>query len=441
VSTLDLGAIIERMKQLAIQLRPLKALIPYARNARTHSAKQIDEIAQSVRRFGWTNPILLDGDSGVLAGHGRILAAEKLGLVEVPCVDIGHLSASEKRAYVIADNKLAENAGWNDDVLRLELGDLKADGFDLSELGFSDIDLGRLFERDESAGLTDPDAVPEPEATPTSRRGDLWLLGEHRLLCGDSTDQADVERVMNGERAVLFATDPPYLVDYTGMNHPSKIETKAKNKDWRDKYGKTWDESKQGVDLYENFIRVAIAAAITPNAAWYCWHAAKRQAMVEGCWEKFGVLMHQQIIWNKNKPVLTYSHYMWKHEPCFYGWLRGNEPAKVSGDYPVSVWDVDVPSIFEKTDHPTSKPVELFAIPMRQHSKPGEVCYEPFAGSGSQYIAGEMTKSRVYGLEISETFCDVIVRRWEQFTGQRALLDGDGRSFAAIQEERTRRAA
>ena len=217
---------------------------------------------------------------------------------------------------------------------------------------------------------------------PVSRPGDLWLLGDHRLLCGDSTKADDVIRVMHNQKAILFASDPPYLVDYDGTNHPSKQGDPDKNKDWGNSYGITWDDSSQGPELYEGFIKAAIEHAILPNAAWYCWHASRRQAMVEGVWEKFGAFVHQQIVWAKDRGILTRSYYLWQHEPCFFGWLKGNKPPRVSDDYPSTVWTLPTVKVGEKTEHPTSKPIEVFAIPMRQHTKPGEVCFEPFSGSG-----------------------------------------------------------
>ena len=196
---------------------------------------------------------------------------------------------------------------------------------------------------------------------------------------------------MHNQKAILFASDPPYLVDYDGTNHPSKQGWPDKNKDWSDSYAITWDDASQGPELYEEFIRQAIEHAILPNAAWYCWHASRRQAMVENVWEKYGAFVHQQIVWAKDRGILTRSYYLWQHEPCFFGWLKGNKPPRVSDDYPSTVRTLPTVKVGEKTEHPTSKPVEVFAIPMRQHTRPGEIRYEPFSGSGSQIIAGETT--------------------------------------------------
>jgi hypothetical protein len=206
--------------------------------------------------------------------------------------------------------------------------------------------------------------------------------------------------------------------------------------DWSESYGVTWDDSSQGPELYEGFIRTALEHAILPNAAWYCWHASRRQAMVESVWEKFGAFVHQQIVWAKDRGILTRSYYLWQHEPCFFGWLKGNKPPRVSGDYPSTIWNIPTVKVGEKTDHPTSKPVEVFAIPMRQHARPGQTCYEPFSGSGSQIIAGEMIGRRVFAIEISPQYVDVAVKRWQGATGQSAVLDDDGRTFDQLAAKR-----
>lgn len=412
-----------------VERRDVASLVPYARNARTHSPAQVAAIAASIREWGWTVPVLVDEAGGIIAGHGRILAAQKLGITEVPVMVANGWTEAQKRAYVIADNKLALNAGWDDELLKLELGDLRELDFDLSLTGFSDEELAELaLEEDE--GGADPIVVPEPPRNPVSRPGDLWLLGDHRLLCGDSTNTDDVRRLMNGERAVLFATDPPYLVDYDGSNHPTR------NKDWSPSYGVTWDDASQGAELYDGFIAAAIAEAITEDAAWYCWHASRRQAMLEACWERAGAFVHQQIIWAKDRGVLTRSEYLWKHEPCFFGWMKGKRPPRVSDERLGSTWEI--PSLYgeDRPDHPTPKPLDCFGIPMRQHVVRGGLCYEPFCGSGTQIMAGEENDRRVFAMEISPAYVDVAIERWQAATGRDAALDGDGITFAQAREDR-----
>ena len=419
----------------AIETWPLDRLKPYAQNAKTPGEDQVAKIAASMAEFGWTVPVLVAEDGEVIAGHGRILAAAQLGLTEAPVIVLGHLTEAQRRAYRIADNKLTEMGGWDEALLSAELQDLLAEEFDLSLVGIADGELDRLLAEtgadDGSAGGGQPPVVvPEPPRNPASRPGDLWRLGDHRLLCGDSTNAEDVRRLMNGERAVLFATDPPYLVDYDGSNHPTR------NKDWSTSYGTTWDDSSQGAELYDGFISAAVAEAITEDAAWYCWHASRRQAMLEACWEKAGAFVHQQIIWVKDRGVLTRSHYLWKHEPCFMGWIKGKRPPKVADETLPSTWEMPSFAKDERPDHPTPKPLDAFGIPMRQHVERGGLCYEPFSGSGSQIIAGEANGRCVYAMEISPAYVDVAVERWQAETGRDAILDGDGKTFAQIKTER-----
>ncbi len=341
------------------------------------------------------------------------------------------------------DNRSHQNASWDDELLKLELADLKLDEFDLALTGFEDDELARLLAEAPVEGLVDEDEVPEPPATPVTRRGDLWILGDHRLLCGDSTAPDDVTRLMNGKRAALFATDPPYLVDYDGTNHPTKKSASARakkiaNKDWPEEYieQKHWDDSSQGPQFYEAFMQVAIDCAIKEDAAWYCWHASRRQAMLEACWSKFDVLHHQQIIWVKDRGVLTRSHYLWKHEPCFMGWRRPNRLPKVAEETLPSTWALPSFAKDDRPDHPTPKPIDAFGIPMRQHVARGGLCYEPFSGSGSQIMAGEANGRRVFAMEISPAYVDVAVERWQAETGRDAILDGDGRTFGQVRTER-----
>ena len=421
-----------------IEMWPLAKLQPYAKNAKAHGADQVAKIAASMAEFGWTVPCLVADDGELIAGHGRVLAATQLGLAEAPVIVLGHLTEAQRRAYRIADNKLTELGTWDEALLSAELNELLADDFDLSLVGFSDGELDKLLafvpdgdgEEGGAGGSVPPVTIPEPPRNPASRTGDLWILGDHRLLCGDSTSHADVRRLMNGERAILFATDPPYLVDYDGSNHPTR------NKDWSASYGTTWDDSSQGAELYDGFIATAVAEAIAGDAAWYCWHASRRQAMLEACWEKAGAFVHQQIIWVKDRGVLTRSHYLWRHEPCFMGWRRPNRPPKVAEETLPSTWALPSFAKDERPDHPTPKPLDAFGIPMRQHVARGGLCYEPFSGSGSQIMAGEANGRRVFAMEISPAYVDVAIERWQADTGREAILDGDGRTFAQVKAER-----
>ena len=414
---------------------PLSRLQPYARNAKTHSPEQVARIAASMAEFGWTQPVLVADDGELIAGHGRVLAATELGLTDAPVIVLPHLTEAQRRAYRIADNKLTELGGWDEAMLAAELKQLAADEYDLGLTGFDDGEIDKLLRSIEGEGGGDEGGrptivIPEPPRNPASRTGDLWILGDHRLLCGDATCPDDVRRLMNGERAILFATDPPYLVDYDGSNHPTR------NKDWSASYGTTWDDSSQGAELYDGFIRAAVAEAIEPNAAWYCWHASRRQAMLEECWVRAGAFVHQQIIWVKDRGVLTRSHYLWKHEPCFMGWVRPNRPPKVADETLSSTWEMPSFHRDDRPDHPTPKPLDAFGVPMRQHVARGGLCYEPFCGSGSQIIAGEHNGRRVNAMEISPAYVDVGVLRWQAETGRDAVLDGDGRTFDDVRDER-----
>jgi len=404
---------------MKIELKAIDAIQPYENNPRKNDGA-VEAVAKSLREFGWKQPIVVDEQGIVIVGHTRLRAAQQLGMTEVPVHVATDLTPAQAKAFRLADNRTAAIAEWDYQLLPIELAELKGLGVDLGLLGFDDAELDRLLKTPVGDALTDPNEVPEPPKAAVTKPGDLWLLGEHRLLCGDSTSPDDVRRLMNGERAILFSTDPPYLVGYDGNNHPHKWNEANKNKDWSDTYSVTWDDADANPELFDKFVAVAVAEAIDPHAAWYCWHASRRQAMLESVWEKHGAFVHQQIIWNKDRPILTRSWYMWQHEPCFMGWIKGNKPPRIADDSPRSVWNLDTIAPGTQTDHPTSKPVELFAIPMRQHTQPGEVCYEPFSGSGSQLIAAQQEGRRCFAMEISPIYCDVAVARWEAYTGQKA---------------------
>jgi len=424
-----------------IELWPLDRLLPYAANAREHSEEQINQIAASIIEFGFTNAILVDSADGIIAGHCRLAAARKVGLKEVPVVVLDHLSDAQRRAYILADNKLAEQGSWDEAALAAELQRLQEEVFDMGLIGFSDEELTALdVAVEEMSNIQleeDEESIPEPPPNPVTQPGDLWILGEHRLLCGDSTKAEDVIRLMKGERAILFSTDPPYLVDYDGTNHPQGRDGKKGGKDWSDSYGKTWDDSSQGPELYEGFIQMAKEHAIESHAAWYCWHASKRQGMVESVWEKMGAFVHQQIIWRKSNTILSRTHYLWKHEPCFFGWIKGNRPLRLEDAEPTpTVWDMDTLMGEDRPEHPTPKPLDAFGIPMRQHVPRGGLCFEPFSGSGSQIMAGEENGRRVYAMKISPTYCDVAVQRFIKGTGKPVVLEGAGETFEKIAKMR-----
>ncbi len=404
-------------------------LIPYARNSRTHSDAQVAKIAASIREFGFLNPIIVDGANGIVAGHGRVMAAQKLGLSVVPVIEAGHLTEAQKRAYVLADNRLALDAGWDLEMLRVELTDLKAMDFDLSLTGFEIGEIGKLM-LDPNGGLTDPDDIPPPPAEPVSVLGDVWQLGRHRIACGSSTDADTVAAVLAGVKPHLMVTDPPYGVEYdaqwrtdAGVNKRGQnVATgKVSNDDQAD-----WRE----------------AWALFPGDVAYVWHGALHAALVAESLASAGFAVRSQIIWAKQSLVIGRGHYHWQHEPCWYV-VRKNGTGHWSGDRKQStLWQIANMHRTQgnvddgKTVHSTQKPVECMKRPIENNSSPGQAVYEPFSGSGTTIIAGEMTGRAVHAIELNPAYVDVAVKRWQDFTGLIATLEGDGRTFAEIQAER-----
>ena len=406
----------------AIAQRAVEALVPYARNARTHSADQVARIAGSIREFGFCNPVLVDGANGIIAGHGRVLAARQLGLVHVPVIELAHLSEAQKRAYILADNRLAEQAGWDQDLLSLELGELAELGIDLGGLGFDGAELDALLNH----GAADPreEATPEVPADPVSRAGDLWRLGRHRLICGDATDPATVERLLDGVAPHLMVTDPPYGVSYdpAWRNDAGHAKTRRTGRvlnddraDWRD------------------------AWALFPGAVAYVWHGALHAGTVAGSLTACGFAIRAQIVWAKERLVLSRGHYHWQHEPCWYA-VRGK--GHWSGDRKQStLWPIPNRDQDAETRHGTQKPVEVMRRPILNNSSPGQAVYEPFSGSGTTLIAAETTGRSCLAVELDPRYVDVAVTRWQAFTGEAAVLEEDGRSFADIAAERRAGAA
>lgn len=420
------AAMVETMEQeeaaiaaglgLAIEHRPVEALIPYARNARTHSDDQVALIAGSIREFGFNNPVLVDGTNGVIAGHGRLMAARKLGLSDVPVIELGHLSEAQKRAYVLADNKLAERAGWDQDLLRLEAGELEALGVDLGLLGFDAADMDALLRDDQP----DPreEETPEPPDNPVSRTGDLWLLGPHRLLCGDATDPDAVARLLGGVRPHLLASDPPYGVSYdpAWRNETGGAKTKRTGKvrnddraDWRE------------------------AWALFPGEVAYVWHGALHAGTVAESLAACGFEIRAQIIWAKERLVMSRGHYHWQHEPCWYA-VRGKGHWS-GGRKQTTLWSIPNRDQDAATIHGTQKPVECMRRPILNNSSRGQAVYEPFSGSGTTLIAAETTGRACLAMELDPAYVDVAVRRWEAFTGKAAELEGGG-TFAEVAEAR-----
>ena len=404
----------------AVERRPVAALVPYVRNARTHSPEQVAQIAASIRHFGWTFPVLVGDDGTIIAGHGRVLAAQSLGIAEVPVMVAAGWSEAQKRAYVIADNKLALNAGWDAELLSIELGDLKSMDFDLGLTGFGELELGKLLGDDGSA---DPDEAPEPPAAPITKPGDLWICGEHRVLCGDATIRADVDKLLDGELADMAFSDPPYNVDYANS---AKDKLRGKNRPiLNDALGEGFGAFLQAAST--NML------AVTKGAIYICMSSSELHTLYAaftsagGHWSTF-------LIWSKNGFTLGRSHYQRQYEPILYGWRQGS-PHYWCGDRSQGdVWCEDKP--YANKLHPTMKPVELIERAIHNSSREGSLVLDLFGGSGSTLIACERTGRHARIVELDPVYVDVIVRRWQELTDIEATLESDGRSFREITAER-----
>lgn len=385
----------------------VEKLIPYVRNSRTHSDAQVAQIAASIKEFGWTNPILVDGENGIIAGHGRLLAARKLGAKEVPVIELSHLTESQKRAYVIADNQLAMNAGWDTAMLTLELADLKESEFDLDLIGFDAKELEKLLEPEQVEGLTDEDAVPDVPEEAKTKLGDIYILGNHRLMCGDSTSIDLVEKLMDGQLADQLVTDPPYNIAYEGG---SKKREQIKNDEMAD------EEFRQFLkDVY-----IAANAVMKAGAVFYIWHADTEGYNFRGAARDMGWKVRQTLIWNKDNSAFGRSDYHWKHEPCLYGWKEGAAHLWAADRKQTTVIECKRPS---KSDlHPTMKPVELMEYQILNNTKGSDIVLDLFGGSGSTMIAAEKIGRKARLMELDPKYCDVIVKRWEDFTGKKAVL-------------------
>ena len=439
-----------------VVMRRVGDLVPYAANARTHSPEQVEQIARSIREFGFVNPVLVDSDSGIIAGHGRVLAAQVLGLTEVPTLDVHWLTPEQRRAYILADNQIALNAGWDDALLQQELGALREIGFDLTVLGFADERLDDLLTSVQQPP-PEPDAAPPLTRHAHSKLGDLWQLGQHYVLCGDSTKRAELERLMGGELADVVWTDPPYNVGYEGGT-PDALTIENDSMD---------DTS------FRQFLADAlrsIAAVMRPGAALYVAHADTEGLNFRSAFKTAGLKLASCLVWKKNSLVLGRSDYQWMHEPILYGWKPGRRHRWFGGRKKTTVqqigesfgfvrmddgrWQISlgdavllidadatveelVPTVMfhekprRSEDHPTMKPVALIERMLRNSARAGDLVLDAFGGSGSTLIAAEQLGMRAYLCELDPRYCDVIVRRWQEFTGRRAAHAENGRPFPA----------
>jgi len=403
----------------------LDALIPYARNSRTHSDAQVAQIAASIKEFGFTNPVLIDETGSIIAGHGRVMAARKLAIADVPSIRLTHLTEAQKKAYVIADNKLALNAGWDDEMLAVELTDLKDMGFDLDLTGFSTDEIEALLAPTGTEGLTDEDAVPEVPEAPVTVLGDVWLLGKHRVMCGDSTSIEQAEQLMAGTNADLVFTDPPYNVAYSGRG--------------QNNLGTIKNDDMPAVD-FEQFCRDLFAtyhAVMKPLACIYVCHPDSQSAPKLAFEKTFAEQFKKSstIIWMKQSAGMGWQDYRAQHEPILYGWKDGDKGKHFfSGDRTkTTVWKIgrDAQTTYK---HPTQKPVALPEEAINNSSKGQDLVLDLFGGSGSTLIACEKTGRINRSMELDPKYCDVIVQRWQEFTGQTATLESNGKPFISLKK-------
>lgn len=417
-------------RRLTVEYWPLKSILPYAANARTHPEAQLVQLVESMREFGFTQPCLVDDKGELIAGHGRLVAAERLGLDVAPVIRLGHLTPEQARAYRLADNRIALNSEWDEALLAAELAAIQ-DDFDLEGLGFDAEELAELLPAGGDAApggaRDDEDEAPDPPPVPATRLGDVWLCGPHRVVCGDSTDKAAVEAAVGQETPHLMVTDPPYGVEYDA--------------DWRneakrsDGSGLSFGARAIGRVLNDDKADWRDAWKLFPGEVAYVWHAGKYSAVVHDSLVATNFEIRSRIIWGKNNFAIGRGDYHWKHEPCWYAVRKGGTGHWQGSRTESTVWDIPKPQKSE-TGHSTQKPVECMRRPIVNNSVLGDAVYDPFLGSGTTVIAAETEGRRCFGIELNPAYVDVIVKRWQHFTGKAATLQGDGRSFDDIAGER-----
>lgn len=404
-----------------IERWPTEKLVPYARNARTHSEEQVAQIAASIVEFGFTNPILAGSDGVIVAGHGRLAAAQKLGLDTVPVVVLDHLTPTQRRALIIADNRIAENAGWDDAMLRIELQSLQEDGFNLDITGFDADALGEIMAGEETTvdGNTDEDAIPELSETAISRPGDVWILGNHRLVCGDATQEPSYEQLLAGQRVQMIWSDLPYNVNYANS---------AKDK-LRGKHRPILNDN-LGEGFYD-FVFDALSLMLPHcDGAVYIAMSSSELDTLQAAFRAAGGKWSTFIIWAKHTFTLGRADYQRQYEPILYGWPEGSSRHWCGDRDQGDVWNIKKPA---RNDlHPTMKPVELMERSIRNSSRPGDVVLDCFGGSGSTLIAAEKSGRRCFMMELDPKYCDVIVRRWQEFSGGKAISEDGQRVFDEV---------
>lgn len=405
-------------KEMQYYLADVSELIPYVRNARTHSEAQVSQIAASIREFGFLSPILVAEDNTILAGHGRLAAAQKLGLKKVPCVKENHLTETQKRAYIIADNKLSLNAGWDSELLAVELSELEGADFNLDLLGFDEAELSSIFDADKDVSDDDFDVEKELEEPCFSKTGDVWTLGRHRIICGDATKLETYKTLLENTKVNLVVTDPPYNVNYEGSAGKIKNDNMENDKFYQ--------------FLFNSFVNMEQAMA--DDASIYVFHADTEGLNFRKAFQDAGFYLSGCCIWKKPSLVLGRSPYQWQHEPCLYGWKKKGKHKWYAGRKETSVWEFEKPK--KNADHPTMKPIALLAYPIKNSSMTNSLVLDPFAGSGSTLIACEQTGRICYAIELDEKYCDVIVKRYIEQVGNdksvKVLRGGKEYSFTEV---------
>lgn len=399
---------------LKVELVQISRLKQDESNARAHKSKSIEAIKASLVKYGQQKPIVVDGRGVVVAGNGTLQAAIELDWTEIAVVKTG-LRGHQKTAYALADNRIAELSDWNPEALGAALASLKTNGgLDDIATGWSPEEMERMVSEYMEHDPLDEDEIPEKPKRPKAKKGDIYLLGDHRLMCGSSTDAKDVHKLMMGKKADLVATDPPYMVDYTGKNRPAPGGGQA-GKDWTHVYQEISRD--EAPDFYRALYKNVLGYSKS-NAPFFCWLGFRYVGMLSSIWNELGIIDHQMIVWAKSHQTISYTMYHWQHEQCLFGWKKGNKPKEYSNENRTTLWEVE--SKEQSKEHPTSKPVKIFGIPILRHTKEGMLCFEPFSGSGSQIIAAEKLNRRCFAMEIQPVFVDVAVKRWEQLTGKKA---------------------
>ena len=382
-----------------MQLISTEKLIPYVNNARTHSTEQINKLRSSLREFGFINPVIIDRGFNVIAGHGRIEAAKAEGISEVPCVFADHLTEAQKKAYILADNRMAMDAGWDEELLRVEIEALQAESFDVGLTGFDESEIADLFETDSEVKDDGFDVDAELEKPPVTKSGDLWLLGNHRLICEDSTREETYTFLMDGKKANLVVTDPPYNVNYEGSA------------------GKIKNDNMENGKFYQFLLDAftCMEKVMENDASIYVFHADTEGLNFRKAFADAGFYLSGTCIWKKQSLVLGRSPYQWQHEPVLFGWKKKGRHQWYTGRKESTIWEFDKPK--KNGDHPTMKPVPLVAYPIKNSSMSNCIVLDPFGGSGSTLIACEQTNRVCHTIELDEKFCDVIVKRFIEQAG------------------------